>query len=115
MSLPALRVHECSSCGSVTLDDDANRKVSDALRTAAGLLTPTQIRDGREALGLSQKQLADYLKVGEHTLARWEKGVQIQQLAHDMLLRAFFDLPSLREYLGWTPVASARPRTAQAG
>jgi putative zinc finger/helix-turn-helix YgiT family protein len=115
LSLPALRVHECSSCGAVTLDDDANREVSDALRSAAGLLSPTQIRDGQEALGLSQKQLADFLKVGEHTLARWEKGVQIQQMAHDMLVRAFFDLPALREYLGWMPVASAQPRKAQAG
>src|SRR5207237_5930376 len=50
------------------------RKVSNALRAEAGLLTPEQIRRQREELGLTQKQLADALQVGESTLSRWETG-----------------------------------------
>ena len=48
---------------------------------------------------LSQKQLADQLGIGEATVCRWEKGTQIQQRAFDRMLRAYEDLPELRDYL----------------
>src|ERR1700730_12207099 len=66
--LPALAVLKCENCNALVLDDDANKKVSDALRREAGLLTPSQIRQQREALSLTQKHLADLLQVGESTL-----------------------------------------------
>src|SRR5437870_4262743 len=79
IAIPALQVLKCGHCGALVLDDDANKQVSGALRRAAGLLAPGEIRQNREALGLTQKQLANSLQVGESTLSRWETGGQIQQ------------------------------------
>ncbi len=95
-----LRILECENCHARTLPDEAEAKLAEALRYQAGLLMPSQIRESREKLGLSQAVLAEYLRVAPETVNRWEKGGQIQQRAMDLLLRAFFDLPSFRHYLG---------------
>jgi putative zinc finger/helix-turn-helix YgiT family protein len=89
------------------LNDEACKKISDALRAAAGLLAPEEIRRGREKFGLTQKQLAHYLQVGESTLARWETGGQIQQRAMDRLLRIYFQVPEARRFIETTASASA--------
>lgn len=99
LNLPALNVFRCEQCGAIVLDDDADKKISDALRAAAGLLSPEEIRRGREKLGLTQIQLAHYLQVGEATLSRWETGGQIQQRSLDRLLRMYFQVPEARRFL----------------
>lgn len=78
--------------------------VSDALRKAAGLLSPEQIRRGRESLGLTQKQLARNLQVCEAELSRWETGGQIQQRSFDRLMRIYFQVPEARRFLEETAV-----------
>ncbi|HEY2156595.1 MAG TPA: type II TA system antitoxin MqsA family protein [Isosphaeraceae bacterium] len=94
--LPVLR---CGHCGEVVFGDEAEVRLSDALRDAAGLLHPAEMRGRREALGLTQKQLARRLRIAESTLSRWETGAQIQQKCTDLMLRSFFDVPELRRYL----------------
>ena len=37
-------------------------------------MTPVELRERREALGLTQAQLAERLKVRQHHLSRWETG-----------------------------------------
>lgn len=37
-------------------------------------MTPAELRDAREGLGLTQQQLAETLDVHRMTLARWETG-----------------------------------------
>jgi putative zinc finger/helix-turn-helix YgiT family protein len=100
-------VAKCRKCGAITLDGIALRRLSDALRAAAGLLQPTEIRFKRESLNLTQKDLAKYLQIAEATLSRWETGAQIQQRSMDKLLRLFFDLAEVRAYLGVRTSASA--------
>jgi putative zinc finger/helix-turn-helix YgiT family protein len=99
LTLPALSVFRCELCGAIVLDDEADKKITDALRQAAGLLSPEQIRRGREALGLTQKQLAHNLQVGEATLSRWETGGQLQQRSLDRLMRLYFQVPEARRFL----------------
>ena len=94
-----LAVPRCANCGTISLDDEANRQISAAFRQQAGLLSPEQIRSQRLALGLTQQALADLLGVAVFTLSRWETGAQIQQRSLDRFLRAFFKLPELRETL----------------
>jgi len=93
-------VLECQRCGARLIQDEGNRRLSEALRQAVGLLSPVEIKAHRDALGLTQKQLAEYLRISESTLSRWETGAQIQQRAMDVLLRGFFDLEAFRGYLG---------------
>jgi putative zinc finger/helix-turn-helix YgiT family protein len=94
-----LEVLQCVRCGEMVLDDAANRRVSDALREKVGLLFPDEIRAKREALGLTQKQLASLLCVSECTLSRWETGSQLQQRCMDRFLRCVFDVSETRRFL----------------
>src|SRR6266436_8495343 len=88
VKLPALVLPKCANCGTIVLDDAANREISAAFRKLAGLLTPEQIRANRVVLGLTQQELADQLSVAVATLSRWETGAQIQQRSFDRFLRA---------------------------
>lgn len=90
VSVKNLPVLQCENCKAIVLGDDANTAISAALRREAGLLSPEEIRANRERLGLTQKQLAQYLRISESTLSRWSTGAQIQQRAMDALLRVFF-------------------------
>ena len=53
----------------------------------------------REKLGLTQKQFANLLGVGEATISRWESGAMIQSRAMDNFLRVFFAVPQARDAL----------------
>jgi len=99
VSIPDLDLFWCSNCGHQIVPMDSEERLMTALRQAAVLLTPEEIRDNRVRLGSSQKKLASELGVTEDMLSRWEAGLLIQTRALDNLLRAFFSLPSLRSYL----------------
>jgi putative zinc finger/helix-turn-helix YgiT family protein len=102
LTVPDLEILECESCKTRVLTDEAHKKITYALRKEAGLLLPEEIRAKREALGLTQKQLAALLKIAESTVSRWETGGQIQQRPMDLLLRLFFEVPQVREWLEGT-------------
>ena len=100
VALNDFHVLECEKCGAIVLDEDAEDRLTDGLRSAVGLLTPAEIRMHRERLGLTQKALANLLAISESTLSRWETGAQIQQRSMDKFLRCFFDLTDVRQFLG---------------
>lgn len=99
VQLDKLRVPRCRNCGEMVFDDAANEQISDALRQQVGLLSPAEIRANREALGLTQRQLADHLGIAEATLSRWERSGQIQERALDRLVRVYFAFPGVRAAL----------------
>jgi putative zinc finger/helix-turn-helix YgiT family protein len=100
ISIADFVVLKCQHCGEIYLDEAADERFSAALRAAAGLLSPAEIRRGREGLGLTQKQLAGSLRISEFTLSRWETGAQIQQRSMDAFLRVFFQSGEARQLLG---------------
>src|SRR3954451_14520190 len=69
VAIPDLEILRCRHCGAIVLTDEANRRISAAFRQQAQLLSPEEIRSSREALGLTQKELAAHLGVAESTLA----------------------------------------------
>jgi putative zinc finger/helix-turn-helix YgiT family protein len=97
--IPALTVPQCGNCKAISIDDEADQQISAAFRREARLLTPEEIREGREKLGLTQKQFANLLGVGEATVSRWETGAQIQQRALDRFLRVCLASPAAVELL----------------
>jgi len=101
-------VPRCANCNAISIDDEADRQISAAFRGEAGLLTPEEIRQGREKLALTQKQFATLLGVGEATVSRWEAGAQIPQRAMDRFLRVCFGSPSAVELLARDFQPSAR-------
>jgi DNA-binding transcriptional regulator YiaG len=114
VSVADFPVLQCQKCGAIILDDSANLRLDDALRDAAGILKPAEIRQNREALSLTRQQLADLLRISMFTLTRWETGAQIQQRAMDTLLRLFFQSGEARRILS-TPgeLAAEGPGAAE--
>ncbi len=91
------RVPTCSRCGQAIITSDLSERISAELRRLAGLLTPERIRAKREALGLTEVQLAAALRIPQATLLRWESGMQLQPRALDLLLRLYFDSTEVRQ------------------
>jgi putative zinc finger/helix-turn-helix YgiT family protein len=124
VDVPELRVPCCKNCGAMVFDDAANDQITDALRRLVGLLPPDRIRSNRESLGLTQRDFANLLGVGESTVSRWETGSQIQQRSLDRLMRLFFAFPEVRDALvgqdrladlGMQVVEKPEPRLAEPG
>ncbi len=68
-------------------------RVKDAYRENNGLLTSNEIKDLRKKYSLTQTELSTILGWGEITITRYESK-QIQDKAHDELLRQFNEDPS---------------------
>jgi len=95
-----LPVQKCRDCEKVFFSNDSDEKISDALREQLGLLKPSEIRESRAKLDLTQRELAAHLGTAEETISRWETGLLIQSRAMDNLLRLYFALPEVRQMLG---------------
>src|SRR5437868_13675456 len=65
VEIPDLTVPQCANCQALSIDDAADQQISAAFRRVARLLTPEDIRQGREKLALTQKEFANLLGVGE--------------------------------------------------
>lgn len=98
--VPHLR---CSGCDERLIglaDAKALRQQANAsYRKQYGLLSPTEIQDLREGLGLTQGQLAELLHLGANTISRWEAGRLVQSSSMDVLLRLIRDVPQNLSYL----------------
>ena len=93
LTIPDLTLLKCGACANRILPMEACDRVSDSLRITAGFMQPSEIKQERSRLRLTQAQMAELLNVGEATLCRWETGAQIQSHHMDVMLRAFFDVP----------------------
>lgn len=69
------------------LADRRHQRAVDRARLEDNLLSPSQIRDIREQLGLTQRVFEQVLGVGEKTCVRWEMGRVCQNVATDRLIR----------------------------
>jgi putative zinc finger/helix-turn-helix YgiT family protein len=99
LEIPSLRIPKCRACGELAFSNSVDDQVLEALRAHVRLLTPEQIRGGREALGLKSKDFAEKLGVAAETISRWERGGLIQSRAMDNLLRIYFAFPEVRTVL----------------
>ena len=90
-TIPHLHVKKCNACGEVFFDATSHDEISQALREHLSLLSPQQIRDHLNVLGLMQKTFAERIRVAPETVSRWLSGTYIQSCAMDELMRMFFD------------------------
>jgi putative zinc finger/helix-turn-helix YgiT family protein len=79
-------VRKCDECGFCFLDSEADDICHEVVCKHLGLMTPKQIKDLRELHKLSQSQFATLTGLGEATLSRWERGINIQNEAYDNYL-----------------------------
>jgi len=80
----------CSNCGWHTVGndqiDELRQRTADAYRKAHGLLTSAQIKAMRQSLKMTQRQFADFLRVGEASVKRWKTWL-VQDASSDELVR----------------------------
>lgn len=80
----------CKKCGGDVYPSNLGRyndlQMFDGYKKRVGLLTSDQIKDIRKKRGMSQVELARFLRLGEKTIARYETGT-IQEKSLDLLLR----------------------------
>jgi putative zinc finger/helix-turn-helix YgiT family protein len=80
-------VFACAACGSEFTTSEAEDLRHEAVCRHLGVLTPTEIQALRAKYGLSRSEFARLARIGEATLARWERGSLIQNAGYDQLLR----------------------------
>ena len=76
----------CHDCKFQFLDIVAEDAQHEAICQHLGVLTPAQIQELRRRHQLSRAGFAQITKLGEASLARWERGELIQNAAYDQLL-----------------------------
>lgn len=105
--IPDLEVVACTNpeCkpeqpGDTIIHDDASTwRITEETYRQLGLLTPAEIRTGRERLGQSQQELQELLGLGGNSLSRWENGRVYQARSLDTLLRIIFNVPTAHDFL----------------
>jgi len=97
----------CQRCGEKLITGDVDRQINQAMHEHLRLLTPSEIREGIEKLGLSQKEIAERLGIAEATLSRWLTETVTQSRAMDNYLRVFFQFPEVRTALAAVSIDSA--------
>jgi putative zinc finger/helix-turn-helix YgiT family protein len=80
-------LRRCETCGLEYFDDEAEVARHRAVCAHLGVMEPERIRALRERYGLSRAAFARLTGLGEATLARWEHGSLIQNVANDRFLR----------------------------
>jgi putative zinc finger/helix-turn-helix YgiT family protein len=80
----------CPACGleAGTLSQTAQiqKTIVDAYRKKVGLMTGSEIIEGRKKMNLTQQKLADRMKVGIASIKRWEGGI-IQSKSMDRMIQ----------------------------
>src|SRR5437588_480523 len=102
LDIVELHIPKCSACGELVFSSRVDEQITCALRQRLRLLTPEQIREARQQLGLSPQELAERLGVAEDMVQAWEEGTLLPSRTADNLLRVYFALPEVRAVLTGT-------------
>lgn len=84
-------VYHCANCDIQILNYRAEEIKHNTLCEHFGVLNPSSIVQLRKSYGMSRAEFARILGVGEASLNRWEKGINIQNYANDRYLRLLQD------------------------
>ncbi len=94
-----LRSFTCVECGESFFDSKEEKRLekllTDKRREIDGLLTSQEIKSIRKKIGYTQRELANFLGVGEKNFARYETGASAQSKAMDNLLKIMRSYPDI--------------------
>jgi len=77
--------------GEIFLTGDALKTIDKTKARYMGLLLPTEIRELRERLGMTQQKMSRLLRIGDKTYTRWENGRERPSQSMNLLLTALWD------------------------
>ncbi len=107
-------IRKCLACGFEFTDADAEDARHEAVCRHLGVLTPSEIVELRQSYSLSRSDFTRLTRLGEATLARWERGALIQNLAYDRYLRLLM-VPAVLQILQAIEGGASLPLKAQLG
>ena len=84
-------VRTCNQCKLSFTDWETELIEHNALCQHFGVLNPAEVKHLREKYGMTRTAFSQLTGIGEASLSRWEKGVNLQSLAHDRYLRLLND------------------------
>lgn len=73
------------------LDGHAMEEIDRVKARHMGLLQPDQIKDLRNRLDLTQKEISELLQIGEKSWSRWENGRERPSRSMNILIRSLAD------------------------
>ena len=82
-----LPVYTCVDCGLQTLDEEGERLEHEAVCHFHGVLSPREIKSIRKTHGMTREDFAELTGIGESSLGRWERALNVQSIAYDRYLR----------------------------
>lgn len=91
-------VYTCNKCKFQFTDWEAAEIKHNALCRHFGVLTPSDIVQIRKSYEMTRSEFAQITGLGEASLSRWEKGINIQSMSHDRFLRLLRN-PATFQYL----------------
>lgn len=83
----------------IFLDGEATAKIEEAKARYMGLLCPEQIKELRNHLGLTQKQISELLQIGPKSWTRWESGKERPSRSINLMLCALYQGELTIDYL----------------
>ncbi len=83
--------HKSRKTGEIYLNGHALAELDKVKARHMGLLTPEQIKELREHLDLTQKEISELLQIGEKTWTRWETGRERPSRSLNLLLQSIWD------------------------
>lgn len=99
--------------GQWVLTPEAHQIIDDTKAVHMGLLLPAQLKELRQRLGFSQKQMGELFQVGEKSWTRWESGKHRATRSINLLIRALYDGEISVNYLlkraGKKPIGETQP------
>jgi len=112
--VPDVTFLRCTHCGEELIPAESDRYISRYVAEANEQLTKAQLYAMFEASGLSQKDFAEAIGLGEKTFHRWLKGTQIASRSMGYYLRAMERFPEAFGWVkerGWRKPAPAQVHT----
>jgi|GEM_PF-2460933 len=112
--VPDVKFLCCTQCGEELIPAESSRYISRYVAEANEQLTKVELFAMLEASGLSQKDFAEAIGLGEKTFHRWLKGTQVVSRSMGYYLRAMERFPEVFAWVkerDWRKPAPARVYT----
>jgi YgiT-type zinc finger domain-containing protein len=116
--VPGVKMLRCTDCGEELIPAESERYISRYVAEANEQLTKAELYSMLEASGLSQKDFAEAIGLGEKTFHRWLKGTQIASRSMGYYLRAMVRFPEAFDWVkerGWRTPDRKISDTPEAG
>lgn len=93
--VPGVKILRCNRCGDEVIPAESDRQISRFVAEATEQLGKAELFAMLEASGLTQKDFAEAIGLGEKTFHRWLKGTQVVSRSMGYYLRAMAAFPEV--------------------